>query len=106
MVWKVLILWHDLRIVLSEYATYQSEECLYPGKQTVLASGYDRIITILVFGQSFQVLYQEHPIAFCPMIVHRCVVFTWHSWHPIPDTGTPFYLSHAVADLRCRRVTY
>lgn len=27
--------------------------------------------------------------------------------HPIPNTGTPFYLSHAVADLRCRRrVTY
>lgn len=65
----LLILWYDLRIVPSKSATYQSEECLYPGKQTVFASGYDRIITILVFGQSFQALYQEQPIAFCPMIV-------------------------------------
>lgn len=102
-----------MRIVLSEYTKYRSEECLYLGKQTVFASSYDRIITILVFGQSDQALYQEQPIVFCPMIVHRCVVFTWHSWHPIPDPGTPFYLSYAVADLqyslhchRRRRVTY
>lgn len=49
-------------------------------------------------------------MAFCPLSngLSIGVVFTWH---PILDTGTPFYLSHAGADLhhrRCRRrrVTY
>lgn len=39
-------------------------------------------------------------MAFCPMSngLSTGVVFTWHPW-PILDTGTPFYLSHAGADL-------
>lgn len=51
-----MIWFRRLELFYYLYATYQSEECLYPGKQTVFASGYDRIITIPVFGPSLGIV--------------------------------------------------